>query len=386
MSILFATRPCCQRAAHPPTIPMSFRRIGSCPSAYRSWCHAAALTRTTAAVAVQRCFAPGHAYRAVTPMVAYVLVGPAISLVDLWSPSTAAATAATAAATAICRARTLSAASPHVVPRVVSCGLATAASPAAAARGMASAAANSWATAGTPLAGGGDAWRPRRGGGRGAAATSVGMFAGGRRAKTGDGGGGCRRGDGGASGSGTPSSPLVAQPLTVVAADEQSPRSRRSAAARARRSAAAKARRALVRESSGSTEEGCGGGGTPLVPPSPGRPVVVPTPAHAVRVSDETCAAVERLLGYRFKSQATLREAMSHASMGEETRAAAGLGARSNERLEWLGDGALLGERGVGGHARECVQWMGIRRFLFGASLCLSYSWSCRLCIGALRP
>lgn len=78
-----------------------------------------------------------------------------------------------------------------------------------------------------------------------------------------------------------------------------------------------------------------------MVRPVPGQPVVVPTPAHAVRVSDDTCAAVERLLGYSFKSQATLREAMSHASMDEETRAAAGLGARNNERLEWLGDGAL---------------------------------------------
>lgn len=71
--------------------------------------------------------------------------------------------------------------------------------------------------------------------------------------------------------------------------------------------------------------------------------MVVPTPDVAVRVSDDTVAEVESLLGHRFASRATLLEAMTHASVDEETRAAAGLGARNNERLEWLGDGAWLG-------------------------------------------
>lgn len=110
-----------------------------------------------------------------------------------------------------------------------------------------------------------------------------------------------------------------------------------------------------------------------MVRPVPGQPVVVPTPAHAVRVSDDTCAAVERLLGYSFKSQATLREAMSHASMDEETRAAAGLGARNNERLEWLGDGAFLGGKGAGGLVGEYGEWMGKRRLLVCASLSTSF-------------
>ncbi|GAB0492945.1 hypothetical protein MMPV_004216 [Pyropia vietnamensis] len=158
---------------------------------------------------------------------------------------------------------------------------------------------------------------------------------GGQRRMTADGGGG---GDGSirrsGRGCGTPSSHSVTQSRVASSA--------RKRARLSRRSAVAKARRTVAQASSGSAREGGGDGDAlPMVSPSPGRPVVVPSAALAVRVSDETCAAVELLLGHRFKSQAVLREAMSHASLSSETRSAAGLGKRSNERLEWLGDGAL---------------------------------------------
>jgi len=67
-----------------------------------------------------------------------------------------------------------------------------------------------------------------------------------------------------------------------------------------------------------------------------------------VRVSDATIAAVEAVLGHPFVRRDTLREAMTHSSLDGDTRAAAGLGERSNERLEWLGDCAFVGHAGIG--------------------------------------
>lgn len=342
MSFLLACRPCCLRAAHTPTLKSSMRRTkSSTAAAVRTRSQLAAAARSTGDVAESRWHPPVHPFwEAATSAMAFTLASPVISLVAVW-PSSAAAAAA-AHTTATCRTRALSAAAPC---RVLSCGgsrgVVTVAYPAAASRSMATAAANIWAAARTPLNGGGAAWRPLCGGGRGAAATAVGTVVGERWATTGD-GDGRRRGGGGSAGGGkrgTPSSPHVAHPPTVASADEQ--------AAHSRRSATAKAGRVAARASSGLAEEGGGDQSTSLPStPTLGRPVVVPTPDVAVRVSDETVAAVERLLGHPFASRATLLEAMTHASVDEETRAAAGLGARSNERLEWLGDGAWLDRRG----------------------------------------
>lgn len=341
MSFLFACRPCCLRAAHTPTLKTSMRRTeSSTAAAIRKTSHAAAAARSTGPVAESRWHPPVHAFwGAATPAMAFALASSAISLVAVWPPSAAAATAAHAAAT--CRTRALSAAAPcHVLFCGGSRGPVTVAYPAAACRGMAIAAANFWAAARTPLNGGGVSWRPLCGGGRGAAATAVGTFVGERWATSG-GGDGRRRGGCGSAGGGergTPSSPHVAHTPSVASTDEQEVRTRRSAEARARR--------VTTQASSGLAERGGGDQSTSL-PSTPilGLPVVVPTPDVAVRVSDETVAAVERLLGHPFASRATLLEAMTHASVDEETRAAAGLGARSNERLEWLGDGAWLGRR-----------------------------------------
>jgi ribonuclease III len=51
-------------------------------------------------------------------------------------------------------------------------------------------------------------------------------------------------------------------------------------------------------------------------------------------LSEETRAAVERILGYRFANPRLLQEALTH-------RSAAGAGQGSNERLEFLGDRVL---------------------------------------------
>lgn len=343
MSLRLASWPSCMHAAHLSKLPFSTRRMRSTSAAVHSGNLPVPSARLTPAVTVRQWRPPLRSFPAATPAVAFVLAGPAISLVPVWFSSAVAPAAATAVASVTCRARALSAAPPRVSSRSAFCGLATGVHPVEAARGMATAAVNSWAAVGTPFA-----WPPRLGGGRDVAATAVGMILGEQRAMKSGGDGDNRRGGRGGRGSGTPSPLFATQSRAVSSASKRAPRSRRSAGA--------KARRAVPQASSGSAGKGGGDGDASLMKsPSLGMPVVVPTAALAVRVSDKTCAAVERLLGYRFKSQATLREAMSHASLDQETRSAAGLGARDNERLEWLGDGTLLSGRwGWWGPRRLC--------------------------------